>query len=80
MKERPKIRKDDPAFVALNKVVEALDGFSRKEQLRIMTNVCTNLGETAFARHFLKLLEDEIANEESEEFEQEFLEPLRGPR
>lgn len=69
--DRPKISKDDPAYVALTKVVEALHGFSRKEQLRIMVSVCTHLDDTTSAERFLAMLTEEIEAEEEALFNQE---------
>lgn len=53
------LTKTDPAWCATVAVVDAIDGLDRRSQLRILASACMTLGDYAYARRFLDLLEDE---------------------
>jgi hypothetical protein len=57
-KPLPKISKDDPVLIALNKMAEALDPFDRKTQLKILVSACLHFGMTDHARQFIDAIEN----------------------
>jgi hypothetical protein len=57
--EAARLRKDDPALKAMNKIAKLLDPFDRTAQLKIWIGVCTQLGYLDEAERFLSQLREE---------------------